>query len=394
MIVVATTHPIEQIPPILSLLRVSMILGEKVHLLDLTYTVRSKTCLKEFGIPYTLKSYWPIVRFREHPFRNTLGKLRKRLGCEIGVMDYSDSKRRFLRENITRLIRNDDNSILVTTNMTTVALIGDAALRFGSRHIHWSLEFGDRNGIGWSDFDEKAFFRTATFVACERNRARLMMEAENLAQMPFVVPNKSYGHPRTRNLPIGDGRVRAIVNHWNGKKVFLYQGSLGEDRKGIVDLMGWLCEEFPECIVAVMSGYVSRTVQEMEARFQNFYHIPHVTAPHHLEITSHATVGVAVYSKGRVGNLSPLNAVYCAPNKTFEYAGFGIPMLCNDMPGLVDSVGDAGAAICAKLEREPMMNAAHRLLDEYARYSSNASSFFDAFDERMVIADIFSYARR
>ena len=49
-----------------------------------------------------------------------------------------------------------------------------------------------------------------------------------------------------------------------------------------------------------------------------------------------------------VANNHSINAVFCAPNKVYEFAGFGIPMLCNDNPGLKYTVEYYGMGVCAE----------------------------------------------
>ena len=394
MVIVVGTHPIEIIPPVLSFFQIVKSKGEDVAYVGLTYTEKSVKCLRESCIPFRHMTRWPCVKLVEHPVRRIWNWVKEKFGWQYSVMAYEVRRREFLWKGIRDLSHGDTHDmIIVSLNMTTVALLGDLALKFGKRHIHWALELGDENGIGWDGFEVCSFRQTATFVVSEINRARILMETWHLPKMPFILPNKSCGHPRMRCLPVSDPRAAKVVERWKGKKVFLYQGSLCADRNGIFEVLSWLCEAFPDCIVAVMTGMVSPLIKVLSEKYSNFVKVPYVVAPHHLEVTSHATVGIAVYSVQKVGELSPLNALYCAPNKTFEYSGFGIPLLCNDVPGLVETVGTAGAAECVALERSAMIKAAHRILYDYERFSECAISFFESVDEGKIINEILSFAR-
>lgn len=62
--------------------------------------------------------------------------------------------------------------------------------------------------------------------------------------------------------------------------------------------------------------------------------LPYITAPYHLEVTSHAFIGILIYAPVYGTFTSPLNSIYCAPNKLYEFSHFGIPMIGNNIPGL------------------------------------------------------------
>lgn len=57
-------------------------------------------------------------------------------------------------------------------------------------------------------------------------------------------------------------------------------------------------------------------------------HIEFIPAPDYLLFTSMCHMGIVTYDPGT------LNTAYCAPNKIFEYAAFGKPMIANNIPGL------------------------------------------------------------
>lgn len=93
-----------------------------------------------------------------------------------------------------------------------------------------------------------------------------------------------------------------------------------------------------------------------------------------MEITSYAHIGIVFYRN------DALNKVFCAPNKIYEYSGFGIPMLANDIPGLKNTVGNAGAAECMELKANNIINAIQNIEADYDTYSENAKKFFAGTD--------------
>lgn len=79
-------------------------------------------------------------------------------------------------------------------------------------------------------------------------------------------------------------------------------------------------------------------------------------------------------------NQKYLDKVFCAPNKIYEYSGFGIPMLANDIPGLKNTVGNAGAAECMELKSNNIVHAIQKIEEDYDTYSENAKKFFAGTD--------------
>lgn len=387
MIVISYCSPIELMPPAISLVRLLQSMGKKVAFVGLSYTDESRAVLRELKIPYKFHSRWPSVRFREHPFWRVWFAI-------TGHYRQSSLRRSVQRKFLWRALRQltkgvDDQEVIVwTIGMRVSALFGDGLLAYGKRHIQWLPEYGEETGKDWPGFTIEKLYAHAVLIESEVNRARMLQKDKMLSGLPFVMPNKPFAHPQQRGMPVADRATATIVDGWRGKPVFLYQGSLGNDRKGILDMICWLCEGFPDAVVAVMSPW-SPQIEMLSRSYGNFSYVPFVRAPHHLEVTSHATVGLAVYTSDQVAGISPLNGLYCAPNKTFEYGGFGIPLLCNNPPGLRDSVGVAGAAICLDaLTRDAVLSGAKRLLQNYDQYAERARNFFHSVDLKKIVCEI------
>jgi len=216
--------------------------------------------------------------------------------------------------------------------------------------------------------------RAMSVVVPESNRADILRCWYRLDHTPFVIPNKPWYHPRKRGLAVSGGEVRAALDSLHGRKIVLYQGDLGplRDIRQIAKAVNKLGDQWA---FVTMGRDQDGFVPEIRAQAPNAIHIPHLTAPTHLEFTSHAHIGVAVYG------FDMLNAVFCAPNKIWEYSGFGIPVLCQDLAGLRSTVGAAQAGLCvdttdpAKVER-----AIEAIDDRYPVLSANAARFFESVD--------------
>ena len=101
-----------------------------------------------------------------------------------------------------------------------------------------------------------------------------------------------------------------------------------------------------------------------------------------MEVTSHAKIGLVFYDD------FSLNQAFCAPNKIYEYSGFGIPMLANKIPGLENTVGKFNAGKCIDFESEQLMEAIKEIDGNYERYSVNALALYDAVDNEGKIRQI------
>jgi len=115
-------------------------------------------------------------------------------------------------------------------------------------------------------------------------------------------------------------------------------------------------------------------------------HIPWVRPPAHLEITSHAHVGIAFYK------FDSLNSIFCAPNKIWEYSAFGVPTLCQDIPGLRYTIGTAGAGVCVDSQSVDAIISAVRIIEaNYSVHSQRAREFYESVDTTDVVGRIIDH---
>lgn len=384
MLVFVQERPIEILPPVISLLRILRDLGEDIVYFGMVKTEISIAILDELGIRYELYPY-ELITFRENPFRRCWQKATQWIRPYLF--------RLWIWKRIRRLFIGNDDILLWSSEMRTAAVLGNRALKFGKRHIQSLYELGDEAGKDYWGFDIDRLYATATLIECEYNRAHILKAEKGVEKLPFILPNKPYAHPRKRAISVSDAKAASVVESWKGKKVFLYQGGIQKDRGQLLRLIESLCESQPDAIVAVM-GRPSPLVDELMKKYTNISYVPFVSPPHHLEVTSHADVGIAYYQGGAIWGLSPLNPVYCAPNKIYEYSGFGIPLICNDIPGLKYTIEQCHAGICLdEITKESVSLAAQRILSRYQEYSDNALTFFDAVDIASEVKKILAYAR-
>jgi hypothetical protein len=225
--------------------------------------------------------------------------------------------------------------------------------------------------------------RAGAVVVPEHCRAAIVRKWYHLSQTPYVMPNKPYKHPRQSNLPVTDKKAsEALAELGKDMKIVLYQGHISRIRdvrpvaaavnrlggKWRFVIMGPDPHGFVDCVREVCPSLI---------------YIAFVPAPFHLEITSHAHIGITVYDN------SCLNNIFCAPNKIWEYAGFGIPMICSDLPGLRFTVQAAGAGKCSLLtDVDEVMECLNDIDKEYENYSSNSLRFYESANLDCQVHDI------
>ena len=78
-------------------------------------------------------------------------------------------------------------------------------------------------------------------------------------------------------------------------------------------------------------------------------------------------------------HISVLNPIYCAPNKVYEYAMFGVPMLGNEIPGLNSSLENNGIGVCHKGDSaDDIVRAILNIESNYKELSDNCRKFYQS----------------
>lgn len=211
-------------------------------------------------------------------------------------------------------------------------------------------------------------------MVAEYNRGCIFRVWFELTKTPTVIPNKPFYHPRKNNIK------NPYSELLEGKNIILYQGGINEQRK--LDVLCKAISNVPDWHLVLMGPH-SAYRDKLQKEYPGIICIDFVAPPKHLEITSYAKIGIVKY------DYTYLNHAYCAPNKIWEYSGFGIPILGNDLPGLEYTVGRYDAGLFVDTESVTAVeDAINKLVKNYDSYRANALKFYDSFDLKKTLTEV------
>lgn len=296
---------------------------------------------------------------------------------------------RCIRQLPAKFRKELDNSDVVWVLHENTFLLGGKAFADAlGPYLYTMYELCIKNGRVPRVYDYGARKALLTVVP-EYNRSHIVKAYYALPHMPAIVPNQPLDHPRRKNLPISDPAIAARIAELKqaGKKIVMYMGILSSERplEPVIEAV----EHMNGYVLAVLGGrtpYLDRLEKAMAGRF---VYLGSVKPPHHLEVASHADVAYISYVPGN----GSINAVFCAPNKVYEFAGFGIPMLCNDNPGLKYTVEYSGMGICVPELTVSEITAALKRIDANTEAMGEAAKrYYDSESvEQAVIRTLERY---
>lgn len=216
-----------------------------------------------------------------------------------------------------------------------------------------------------------------TVIVPEYCRAHIIKAIYSLDHTPKIVPNKSLFHPREKNQHISDKKIESILNSikQSGKRIIMYMGIISKERPlaPIIEIIH-KSDKYEFVVLGARTRYLS----ELESKYKGWFHyLGSVEPPYHLNVASYADIAYVCY----IPLGGSVNAVFCAPNKVYEFAGFGIPLLCNDVPGLKFEVEVNNFGVCVpEISQENLFSAIDYIEENYYTMSENAQKYFEKMD--------------
>lgn len=365
-VIVVHIGDIQKYPPVLSLINSF----ERMKVRCTVITTQSKM----------LKSSYKHVTFRD------LGYCYETLGGPIKKM-FNIFK---TKPKITKIIEeeySEDSVIWVTYNVSlkhmNVGKLQKKRYVLQLMELCEHLKLYEKLPIHFNE--HKLADNAIAVVVPEYNRAHITKAWWNLSKMPFILPNKPFLDVCIQKKSnITDEKAKHVIDKLKGKKIILYQGILSIERP--IDMFIRAVNRLGDDYAFVVMSGGKNIYAEIESK--NYYFIPFVAPPYHLEITSNAYIGVMVYVPVK-SEFSKLNALYCAPNKTFEYGMFGIPMLGNDLPGLSYLFGMHKCGTCfSEFDEDAIIKSIKQIEADYSLMSQNARAYYDSVDYDLCLTKV------
>lgn len=170
-------------------------------------------------------------------------------------------------------------------------------------------------------------------IVPEENRGWMTYFNAGLGRRPFVLPNIPYDHPRVRDASVNCADIESL--RVSGRRIVLYQGDPDLERRCLREIVQALAFTPESTCLAIMPArqdkLARQRIEEEAVRHgvgQRVFFLRTRTAPEHLHVVACADIGIGLY------RATSLNQVYCAPNRLYEFCGFGIPVVLPDYPGM------------------------------------------------------------
>lgn len=306
-----------------------------------------------------------------------LGNLLTRHNIFGRILHWINFKRLAIKE--IKKVYNENDVIWLGTERTGMVI---GSFIKNKKAIFNSLELYTKESL-FGRLIGRIIKNTHAVVACELNRARIMKIWYSLEKIPYVMQNKPYYETTTEK----SDAVTQFQKQLENKKYILYQGILNPERP--LDTLVTALNHTKEHYTLVIIGEASNKSKEKEMidHLKGIY--PDVIfggffpAPQHLYITENAFIGVAIYEA------SSINTIFCAPNKTFEYAKYNVPVIGNDIPGLQLTIEKFNAGICTDInDCESLTLAIDEISDNYENYKKGAKNFYKSVNNLKVMEEI------
>lgn len=381
-IIIPTFERIEWMPPTISMIEALAEMGHEVIYITIypdsffeknKYRAQIKNvslCARDmtlqYRIPYTKVLSGFLWRFDNFAKKVVSGRLNKVLSSLM-----------------------DEGSLLWVVNEMTVLLGGKRFLRkreyaFTVYELH-EKTFRNRN-------IEYAAKQAKITVVPEYCRAHIMKSRYNLEKAPVVLPNKTTIAQVNNLSSKAEEAIKRLDDlRKNGKIPVLYMGGIGKERP-LEPVLEAIKDN--ERFRLVVMGRESVYLKELTAEYGGcFDYIGAFTPPEHIQVAAHAGIGLLMYVS--INQTQGLNAIFCAPNKLYEYTGQGLPVIGNDIPGLRYPIELNGIGKVVDFSSPKSVEMAlDAICADYDGYVKRAKEFHKKTDVEVIIQKVLGEMQR
>lgn len=225
-------------------------------------------------------------------------------------------------------------------------------------------------------------------IVPEINRAYIQKIWWDLEKTPVVLPNKPFSLDYGDITPGVAGAISIMKNET--RKIILYLGGIWEDRD--FELYAEAISNIDEYALYIVGKTFSADGEKLIEKLQKEYGVVYLggfNPPKHLAFVQYASIGLLPYKTIKSGGLSELNPLYCAPNKIWEYAGFGVPMVGSDVLGLKLPFEQWDIGRCCDLnDKDSIIKAIEEVDRNHDEMSKNCYKFYDSVDLKKIVSEI------
>ena len=304
----------------------------------------------------------------------------KLLGRESRILDWTG-----FRKRVKKLVRGKfrESDMLYLCSADTALCLGSVIS--GYKFILQSNELYDKLPIYKDGL--KKYMRNAEYtVMPEYCRANICSYWYDLKREPFIIPNIPFMQSNEKKREIIDTAAKETVSKLEDRKIVIYQGHISSGDRSLNIIAEALSKINDSSFAFLLMGRDhDGSFEKLKKIYSETYFIPFVPAPDHLNVTSHAYIGILSYDRVSLNNL------FCAPNKIFEYSGNGVPMIGNDIPGLKYSVEYNKIGKCADYDNVDSVVSAIKAIDsDYEFYSRNSYDYYKQNSLELLIDNFIS----
>jgi len=183
---------------------------------------------------------------------------------------------------------------------------------------------------------QKLFARISDYVIVpEKNRGWILKLLSSSRARFVEIPNRNFFGGNLIEEKNSNELKDFFQTHGGNKhckRFIIYQGAFFENRSLKEILLAFSAVKAPDVGLVLMgeSNEFSRKLEKKFSMDKRILFLPFIEPPLHLKITNMCFAGILLYKP------ISLNSVYCAPNKIYEYASFGLGMLLPEYPGLME----------------------------------------------------------
>ena len=232
-------------------------------------------------------------------------------------------------------------------------------------------------------------------IVPEYCRSHIMQSRYNLKKRPMVLPNKSDIDFEGLQVQEDDKILEAIDRIARCKKagfhVCVYMGGINSERP-LEPFLDSIRDNGTWKLAAI--GKSTPYLDDLIGRYYDvLIYLGYFSPPKHLSVARFCDVGILNYIS--INQTQGLNALFCAPNKIFEYTGLGLPVIGNDIPGLrYDIIGNSCGEVVDYDDSKSVDRALNKILSNYEEYSTAAKQYYNSVNVDAILKRILNSLER